>query len=417
MCVESPEKKLNKEIEKRLKIHKIRARKEVKLLLLGTGESGKSTFMKQMKIIHDGGFSTKELEGQRKFVFHNTIVCMQRILTEMQHLGIPLQSSQNKAHSERLFCLTITYENVAQVFSGDHLPAEYVTCIENLWKDKGVQQCYERRNEYKLSDSAGYFFNNVSRFGVVNYLPTKDDMVRIRLPTTGITEYCFQVKKIWLRIVDVGGQQSERRKWIHCFDCVKSIIFLTALNEYDMYFEHEHQLNYGRTRMQESLDLFKVISQIEVLANASFILFLNKKDLFEEKISRSPLKQFFPEYDGPNESKAAGDFISELFVKHAFGGEDNMISLHLENSLNKNSNNYNHNNSSRRTNSSIDSVVNGNRLHHRSSILSRRQSNTMCVYTHFTCATETENIKFVFESVKLTILRANIIDIFPDTLL
>ena len=34
-------------------------------------------------------------------------------------------------------------------------------------------------------------------------------------------------------MVDVGGQRSERRKWIHCFENVTSIIFLVALSEYD----------------------------------------------------------------------------------------------------------------------------------------------------------------------------------------
>jgi hypothetical protein len=35
------------------------------------------------------------------------------------------------------------------------------------------------------------------------------------------------------RMVDVGGQRSERRKWIHCFENVTSIMFLAALSEYD----------------------------------------------------------------------------------------------------------------------------------------------------------------------------------------
>jgi G-protein alpha subunit len=33
-----------------------------------------------------------------------------------------------------------------------------------------------------------------------------------------------------LQLVDVGGQRSERRKWIHCFDDVKAIIFLEGLS-------------------------------------------------------------------------------------------------------------------------------------------------------------------------------------------
>jgi len=46
-------------------------------------------------------------------------------------------------------------------------------------------------------------------------------------------------------MVDVGGQRSERRKWIHCFENVTSIIFLVALSEYDqILFESENEVCY-----------------------------------------------------------------------------------------------------------------------------------------------------------------------------
>lgn len=387
MCYqcESSEKRLHNEIEKRLRHDKILARKEVKLLLLGTGESGKSTFMKQMKIIHDNGFKRKELESQRKYVFHNTIFNMQTILNQMETLSIPLESTENRAHAERILTLNITFENASQVFPGDHLPAEFVESITCLWQDRGVQSCYNRRNEYHLSDSAGYFFSEVARYGEPGYLPNDRDMVRIRLPTTGIAEHCFLIKRIWLRIVDVGGQQNERRKWIHCFDCVKAIIFLTAMNEYDMYFEHDHR-NHGMTRMQESLDLFKVISSIKILANASFILFLNKKDLFAEKIAKSPLKDFWPEYDGANEMIEGGNFIRQLFVTHAFGGAEQSMP----------------------SSTTANGASNG-ALSVRAARVEPRP-----IYAHFTCATDTKNIKFVFDSVKHAILQENIGEIFPD---
>ncbi len=44
---------------------------------------------------------------------------------------------------------------------------------------------------------------------------------------------CYMLFPYFARMLDVGGQRSERRKWIHCFDDVKAIIFLTAINEYD----------------------------------------------------------------------------------------------------------------------------------------------------------------------------------------
>ena len=47
-------------------------------------------------------------------------------------------------------------------------------------------------------------------------------------------------------MVDVGGQRSERRKWIHCFENVTSIIFLVALSEYDqILFESDNEVRFS----------------------------------------------------------------------------------------------------------------------------------------------------------------------------
>ena len=64
-------------------------------------------------------------------------------------------------------------------------------------------------------------------------MPSEQDVLRIRVPSTGIIEYTFDLDQIVFRMVDVGGQRSERRKWIHCFENVTSIMFLVALSEYD----------------------------------------------------------------------------------------------------------------------------------------------------------------------------------------
>ena len=55
------------------------------------------------------------------------------------------------------------------------------------------------------------------------------------------------------RMVDVGGQRSERRKWIHCFENVTSIIFLVALSEYDqILFESDNEVRTLRTDIEWS---------------------------------------------------------------------------------------------------------------------------------------------------------------------
>ncbi len=57
---------------------------------------------------------------------------------------------------------------------------------------------------------------------------------------------------------DVGGQRSERKKWIHCFENVTSIIFCVALSEYDqVLLEESHQVRHlPRTFEHCSLELF-----------------------------------------------------------------------------------------------------------------------------------------------------------------
>lgn len=93
---------------------------------------------------------------------------------------------------------------------------------------------------------------------------------------------------------DVGGQRSERKKWIHCFEGVNAIIFCVALSGYDLVLAEDEEMN----RMIESMKLFDSICNSKWFVETSIILFLNKKDLFEEKIVRSPLTICFPEYTG-----------------------------------------------------------------------------------------------------------------------
>ncbi|XP_008591618.1 PREDICTED: guanine nucleotide-binding protein subunit alpha-14-like [Galeopterus variegatus] len=127
-----------------------------------------------------------------------------------------------------------------------------------------------------------------------SFVPTQQDVLRVRVPTTGIIEYPFDLENIIFRMVDVGGQRSERRKWIHCFESVTSIIFLVALSEYDQVLAECDNEN----RMEESKALFKTIITYPWFLNSSVILFLNKKDLLEEKIMYSHLISYFPEYTG-----------------------------------------------------------------------------------------------------------------------
>ncbi|XP_044743559.1 guanine nucleotide-binding protein G(q) subunit alpha isoform X2 [Chrysoperla carnea] len=336
------QKRINQEIERQLRRDKRDARRELKLLLLGTGESGKSTFIKQMRIIHGSGYSDEDKRGYIKLVFQNIFMAMQSMIRAMDLLKIQYAESSNIEKAELV--RSVDFETVTT------FEEPFVNAIKDLWNDAGIQECYDRRREYQLTDSAKYYLMDIDRVAAPNYLPTEQDILRVRVPTTGIIEYPFDLEEIRFRMVDVGGQRSERRKWIHCFENVTSIIFLVALSEYDqILFESENE-----NRMEESKALFKTIITYPWFQHSSVILFLNKKDLLEEKIMYSHLVDYFPEYDGPQrDAIAAREFILRMFVD-----------------LNPDS--------------------------------------EKIIYSHFTCATDTENIRFVFAAVKDTILQSNL---------
>jgi guanine nucleotide-binding protein G(i) subunit alpha len=138
------------------------------------------------------------------------------------------------------------------------------------------------------------YFDSIGRIAQPDYLPSDQDVLRSRVKTTGITETTFIIGDLTYRMFDVGGQRSERKKWIHCFENVTTILFLVAISEYDQLLFEDETVN----RMQEALTLFDSICNSRWFVKTSIILFLNKIDRFREKLPVSPMKNYFPDYDG-----------------------------------------------------------------------------------------------------------------------
>jgi len=341
-CVSStPESKHSSDIDKAINDDRKRIKSEVKILLLGPGESGKSTIFKQMKIIQDnGGYTNQELMEYKYVVFANCISQMKCIVEAGEKLNITIADPSNKGALQRLSDCGA---------GGDAWSMQMSRDIKSLWADRGVRDIYSMRDKhFQLNDCAAYFFDNVERFAESNYIPTQDDVLRARVRTTGIQEAEFKFEELRFRMLDVGGQRSERRKWIHCFDAVTAVMFCVALSEYDQMLREDPTQN----RMKESLSLFDEVLNSVWFKNSSFILFLNKTDLFKEKIARVDLNTCWPEYTGGCNFDNASAFIKQQF---------------------------------------LDQNKDHNKQHK--------------IYWHFTCAISTENIEFVFKCVRETVLK------------
>ncbi|KAL1840488.1 hypothetical protein VTJ49DRAFT_440 [Mycothermus thermophilus] len=265
----------SRELDKQIRADEKKMAKEVKLLLLGAGESGKSTVLKQMKLIYAQGFSkTEKMEWK-------PVKNMAQILVD--------------------------YEMTA----AEPLPEEYLMPVKKLWVDAGVRQAMERGNEYALHDNLEYFCDDVDRLWDKNYVPTDQDLLRSRLRTTGITETIFDLGQLTYRMFDVGGQRSERKKWIHCFENVQCLLFLVAISGYDQCLVEDKDGN----QMQEALMLWESIANSHWFTKSALILFLNKIDLFKEKLPKSPLSNHgFTDYHGPPDDwKQASEYFRKKF--------------------------------------------------------------------------------------------------------
>jgi len=326
-----------------------------KLLLLGAGESGKSTLFKQMIMIY-GTKEEKNMDedvrkGYIEFVFNNLTTNAQALALASAEFG-PAETPEGQ--EAVAFCRQFQDDQGLDAPMTDNT----ARMMRNLWADPGIQKTYEQRSHYQLNDSTAYFFNQLDTLARPDYIPSFEDILRVRIRTTGIVEHNFTIETVKFQMYDVGGQRNERQKWIHCFDNVQAVLYVAAMSEFDQVLYEEQTTN----RMTEALTLFAEISSSSYFKSSSVILFLNKMDLFAEKIktksitaSACPeLKQFRGDV---RDYKQTSEFVASVFQSKYKNGPG------------------------------------------------RKQ-----LYSHITCATNQENVKYVFNDVKSIMINNVMLD-------
>ena len=262
--------KASKDIEKAMSNQYKVDNAKVKLLLLGAGESGKSTIFKQMRVIFGAKLTEEEKRQITPVVYGNTIASMKVLCAETKNMGY----DQEVASKEKLdFILGL--DDQAKI------DEEIGGAIKELWADPGVQKTWKRRAEFQIVESVKSYFNDIDRIMKSDYVPTQQDMLLARIRTSGIVTEKYVIDGVDFEMYDVGGHRNERKKWIHCFEDVTAVIFVAALSEYNQSLFEDATAN----RMTEAITLFREICNNKTFEASSMILFLNKKDLFAEKIN------------------------------------------------------------------------------------------------------------------------------------
>lgn len=334
----SKEDQLSEDLQRQLQVEQKEARELLKLLLLGPGESGKSTLFKQAVNLYGRGFNEDERKDFGVVIGGNVLGGM-TTLAKQSNIVEGCQVADTAIPSRDFFLKLNMRDDAAGELTLE--AAEHVT---KLWADPGIKKAWSARASFQIPDSCSFFFDEIQRLTAPSFIPTDEDILLCRARTTGIVETCILLGGQQFVIVDVGGQRSERKKWINCFSDVLCVVFVASLSGYDMTCSEDGKTN----RMAEALSLFSDTCNQNWFERASLVLLLNKRDLFETKLTQFPLSDTFPEFEGGDDYDAAVQFVLDKFLEVNKSGAP--------------------------------------------------------VYPHVTCATDTENAKFLFAAVKDTVI-------------
>ncbi|MED6278187.1 hypothetical protein CHARACLAT_021115, partial [Characodon lateralis] len=112
------------------------------------GESGKSTIVKQMRILHVNGFNAEEKKQKIQDIKNNIKEAIETIVTAMSTLTPPVQLACPENQYKIEYVLNLVNQKDFD------FPSEFYDHAKTLWQDDGVQACFERSNEYQLIDCA-----------------------------------------------------------------------------------------------------------------------------------------------------------------------------------------------------------------------------------------------------------------------
>eukprot|EP00850_Spirogloea_muscicola_P016147 SM000129S26134 [mRNA] locus=s129:89353:99031:- [translate_table: standard] len=293
-----------------------------RLLLLGHQGAGRSTLVKQAKILYTGGFTREELRMYKDLIHKRAVEYMLKILRAREMFeraeegGVDSQYATSSHTSRLAEVLLIACRNGAV-----KLTLEVAQHLQEMWNDQAIQNTMARVHEIEgLSTFAGYFLDRVQELAGPDYEASHRDILYVEgLPqSSGMAEVEFAMVggsvisgplvngppsvETRYRLIHLGGQDSTGwDTYLETGQEVTGVIFCMSLSSFDETLEEDAggpgSLDTGggglqrgssveRNKMMTARDAFVSLLKAPSLASKPFILLLTKYDLFEEKIER-----------------------------------------------------------------------------------------------------------------------------------
>lgn len=209
--------------------------------------------------------------------------------------------------------------------------------IDRVWKMNGIQEAWKRQEELgdlNIASSTAHIMQHIDDIWKEEWSLEMYDAMCAGALNYGSVSEIQTIGQYTFEMIDTSGLDIinvPKRKWLHIFDKVHVVVFIASLSDYATVSAQDPYKN----KLEESMEYFKYLCNIEAFSYTNISVILNKKDIFEEMIATKDLrnkeKMFFLDYSGgPNYENALG-YIRKRF--QAIAGSNHALYFRECNSL------------------------------------------------------------------------------------
>ncbi|KAF9462221.1 guanine nucleotide binding protein, alpha subunit [Collybia nuda] len=290
-------KKRSDAIQRTIQSERRRGR-QADILLLGSGGDEIVHHFRRDKLAHKG-YSETEIEPYKRAIILNTMEYLKSFLDVSTPLDISL-SPESSAWRDII---------ATQLCPGDskNISSESIKALHDLWHDPAVQLKFIHRTPNSLDKNTLYYLESIDRITDTVYRPNDDDIIYCRSYNT--IDEAFPTEGLVYRFLDGRRIKGNKKKWWPCFDGADIIIYGVDLADYDQVLYEN-----GPNKMEENLRAFEEVCNSRWFLPISIILLLNNSGLSPDKLSSSPLKDYFSDYEEGDDCYAASQYFQKKFV-------------------------------------------------------------------------------------------------------
>ncbi|SMQ53446.1 unnamed protein product [Zymoseptoria tritici ST99CH_3D7] len=281
----------SRRIDQGLEADAKRLRRQCDVLLIGTSDHDVDVLLEHLLLLYDPG---EKQYTATELLIYRQIVCrtLVQYAKAIAHAAMESESPAGEISRRRIEAILSCAVDPDPAIP---LNADYGLAVTWLWTE--YADC---RQDLFMPHYASYFLEKADRICMSTYKPSGEDVLKVR---SSMNEVKIQMGALSVNLTRVKQENRERKNVLAMFEHVTSIIFCVDLSRYDVPWLDT------ANGLMEPLVFFDSVVNSRWFMRASVILLLGNAGSFRAKMAHSPLKQYFPDYNGGDDLNRGAKYI------------------------------------------------------------------------------------------------------------